>query len=162
MITGADSKRAVRPKELTGPEYWFNWGFAVALVVVFVVAGFVVWQFVDDPHIDEAHWHRYVYVFSAFHAIVFTAVGWIFGREVHRSTAERAVIDAKEAKCESASAKREAMTEALNGRALAEAVKASVHALGGASGVVDAASTDVLAATAQLNRLKSIAEQRYP
>jgi hypothetical protein len=153
---------ARRPVEFTGPEYWANWGFAVALVLMFVVAGIIVWQFVDNPNIDEAHWHRYVHVFSAYQAIVFTAVGWVFGREVHRSAAERAISDAKEAKRDAASARQEAKAEAINGRALAEAIKASVHALGDASGVVDASSTDSSAAASQLNRLRTIANERYP
>jgi hypothetical protein len=160
--SGEPVNRPQRPPELTVPEYWFNWGFAVVLVVVFVVAGIILWQFVDNDGIDEARWHRYVYVFSAYHALVFTAVGWIFGREVHRSTAERAITDAKEGRQEATAAKHEANQEALNGRALAEAVKASVHALGGVQGFVDASSTDAKAAASQLNRLKRIADQCYP
>ena len=39
-----------------------------------------------------------MFVFSSVEAIVFTAVGWIFGLEVHRAQAESAQKDADDAK----------------------------------------------------------------
>ena len=76
-------------------------------------------------------WEQRVYVFGAVEAIVFTAVGWVFGREVHRQSAETAKEDAAEAK-QDAKAKTEEVkglaVEAEKGRALALAVKNTVAA----------------------------------
>ena len=47
---------------------------------------------------DAQVWERRVYIFSGVEAIVFTAVGWIFGREVHRATAQQAQENAEQAK----------------------------------------------------------------
>ena len=159
---GEPAQKSPRPPELTGREYWFNWGFAIALVVLFVVACAVLLQLVDNEGVDEIRWHRYVYIFSAFASVVFTAVGWLFGREVHRSTAERAITDAKHARQEAKSATTQANHEAMKGRHLAEAIKASVVAIGGVDGIADASSNNKEVAAAQLIRLKQIADERYP
>ena len=154
-------QRSARPPELTGREYWFNWGFAVALVVLFVLACAVLLQLADNKDVGEVDWHRYVYIFSAFASVVFTAVGWVFGREVHRSTAERAITDAKHARLEAKSATTQANQEAMKGHRLAEAIKSPVEALGGVDGIADASSNNKGAA-AQLIRLKQIADERHP
>jgi len=72
-------------------------GFA-ALVVVMLIAA----------RGNDVVWQRRVYLFGAAEAIVFTAVGWLFGREVHRAEAESARKDATDAKQDAASARDEA------------------------------------------------------
>ena len=42
-------------------------------------------------------WAHLTYVFGSVEAIVFTAVGWLFGREVHREAAAQATKAAKDA-----------------------------------------------------------------
>jgi hypothetical protein len=128
--------------------------FAVVLVVVFVIACVILYRLADKTGVDEVGWHRHVYVFSAFEAIAFTAVGWVFGREVHHSTAERAIADANDRKRE---AERLA-NDAKNGYALARAVKASAAALGVVEGITDA-SPETAAMPAQLLSLKKMADQ---
>jgi hypothetical protein len=109
----------------------------------------------------ETLWGRSVYVFSALEAIMFTAVGWIFGREVQRSAAEAATRDANRAKQEAKDATDEAKQEAVRGHALAEAVKASVAALGGIEGI-GGASSEVASTPSQLISLKQMADKLYP
>jgi hypothetical protein len=75
----------------------------------------------DNSDVTEIVWSRYVYLFGGFEAVVFTAVGWLFGREVHRAAVETATKHAAEYKEEADAAK----DEASRGRALAVAVKAS-------------------------------------
>jgi hypothetical protein len=124
----------------SGPRYWLTWGFAVALAIVFVLACLVLYFVADEKNVDEKLWSRYVYLYGGLQAIVFTAVGWIFGREVYRTAAENATkqiaatrqqLDHAHAVADSAT--RE-VTEARNanlsltekaahGRALAEAVR---------------------------------------
>lgn len=143
---------------MTGPQYWFTWVFAVGLVILFVIACVILYHLADKPGANEVHWHRYVFVFSAFEAIVFTAVGWVFGREVHLSAAQRALADADDRRREA----QNASAEAKNGYALAQAIKGSVAALGGVEGMTDALHTATTAMPSQLLSLKSMVDELYP
>jgi high-affinity K+ transport system ATPase subunit B len=69
--------------------------FATALLVLFVALVVVMILFRNAP---ENTWKNLVYTFGAVEALVFTAVGWVFGREVHRAQAAAAEDAAKEAK----------------------------------------------------------------
>jgi type VI protein secretion system component VasK len=147
--------------ELTGARYWVTWILAVALLVLFALSCWLLFRLADDTGVDEKVWARYLYVFGALQAIVFTAVGWIFDREVHRSAAEAATKDAKRAKQEAKDAANEAKQEAVRGHALAEAVKASVGALGGLDRI-GAASSETTSMPSQLISLKQMADKLYP
>jgi type VI protein secretion system component VasK len=125
---------------LKGFRYWMTWVFAVGLVVLFALSCWILYHLVNSTGVDEVHWHRYVYIFSAWEAIVFTAIGWIFGQEVRRSAAATAINDAKDAKKDAKDAANQAREEAVRGRALAEAINASVAALGGIQGIGEASS----------------------
>jgi hypothetical protein len=111
-------------------------------------------------------WDQRVYVFGAVEAIVFTAVGWIFGREVHRQTAEVAQKDAAEAKEEvkSKSAQVTALAEeAQKGRALKAAIEAvPEEAAASGGGPRDVSALPVPAAPhTSLEHLKAMAEKLY-
>ena len=104
-----------------------KWQFGAALLLIVGFAVVVIYMLgVADG--DGQAWERRTYIFSAVEAIVFTAVGWIFGREVHRQTAEHARQDAEAARAE-ADAKegevRELTEEKAKGRALRAAVEMS-------------------------------------
>jgi hypothetical protein len=76
-------------------------GIAVALIVIYIGILYVLYGSADDKNVSETIWGRYTYVLGGFEAIVFTAVGWLFGREVNRKQAEReeqATQEAAEAK----------------------------------------------------------------
>ena len=62
--------------------------FAVGLLIGFVVL-FVVMVESTTTKSDLA-WTRLVYLFGSAEALVFAAVGWLFGSEVHRERAESA------------------------------------------------------------------------
>ncbi|GIM92004.1 hypothetical protein Ato02nite_037970 [Paractinoplanes toevensis] len=66
---------------------------------------------------DDAVWQRRVFVFGAVEALVFTAVGWLFGREVHRSAAQSAQSAADTANQAADQARTEAQTEATQAAA---------------------------------------------
>lgn len=76
---------------------------------------------------DANSWEKRVYIFAGMQAIVFTAVGWLFGREVNLSAAKAAAADAQEAKSEAASARTEAagLREELGGAKDAAATERS-------------------------------------
>jgi hypothetical protein len=108
----------------TLPRSW-QFGVAVALLIVF---GVIVVYMLIAADSEAQTWERRVYIFSGVEAIVFTAVGWIFGREVHRQTAVKAEEDAKEAKAEVKEKNQEVKelaAEAEKGRALKAAVEAA-------------------------------------
>jgi hypothetical protein len=98
----------------------FQFIVAAALIMAFVVLTVFMLSWADGP--DEV-WKNRVFVFSSVEAIVFTAVGWIFGREVHRSQAESARKDAEEAKGVASRKADEAAAERANGMRLAGAVE---------------------------------------
>ncbi|HTA33126.1 MAG TPA: hypothetical protein VK721_06850 [Solirubrobacteraceae bacterium] len=61
---------------------------AVGLAIAFVAfAAFLVFN-ADTTNATE--WQRWVYVFGTAEAVAFTAVGWLFGREVSRKRADTA------------------------------------------------------------------------
>jgi hypothetical protein len=45
---------------------------------------------------DEETWKRYTYLLTGVEAVVFAAVGWLFGKEVHREQAENILAAAEQ------------------------------------------------------------------
>ena len=129
---------------------------------LFALSCWVLYRLADDDGVTETLWGRYVYVFSALQAIVFTAVGWIFGREVHRSAAEAATKHANAARQDAKDAAEAAKQEAIRGHALAEAVKASVGAHGGVEAIGGGPTSETAPTSSQLISLKQIADKLYP
>ena len=110
-------------------------------------------------------WEQRIYVFGAVEAIVFTAVGWVFGREVHRQTAETAKQDAAEAKQDAKAKGEEAKdmaVEAQKGRMLAAAVDAALgEPAAGGGGPRDVSAVPPSAPSTSLASLKALAEKLY-
>ena len=122
---------------------------AVAIGVIYIGFAVVTWNRADDADVaNEAIWSRYVLVFQGIEAIAFTAVGWLFGREVHRGEAETAKKDKAAAENRAQTERvltdqvREEKTEAVlreqdaesRGRELAESVRATALATAGRTG----------------------------
>jgi hypothetical protein len=99
------------------------------LLVTFAALSVAMMALADTADIV---WQRRLYVFSAVEAIVFTAVGWLFGREVHRASVESAREDAVSAQDETRVARHEATLaaqSAMKTQARAAALKAALRAL---------------------------------
>lgn len=90
----------------------WTWQFIVAVALLVAFAALIA-AMILMAHGDDTVWQRRIYVFGAAQAIVFTAIGWLFGREVNRSTAESAKNDAVQAKQEAANARQEATEKTL-------------------------------------------------
>lgn len=60
---------------------------AAVAAVAYVVVVAVMWEHIDDT---DAAWSRRMLLFSGVEAMVFAAVGWLFGKEVNRGAAEAA------------------------------------------------------------------------
>jgi hypothetical protein len=72
-------------------QYWVT----VLLVVAFLAfAGVLIWK----DNASTSAWQRLDSVFGVIGAITLTAVGWLFGREVHRGEAQAAKRDANQSK----------------------------------------------------------------
>ncbi len=104
---GANSN--VPPKSNTpATAWWFI--FALAVLVLMAYAYFIVFM-VNKTSLGEGQelqWSRLVFLFSGVEAIVFAAVGFVFGREVHRSKAEAADTRAQNAENKTQEAQKKA------------------------------------------------------
>ena len=89
----------------------WTWQFVVAVVLLAGFVGLIV-AMMFLARGDETVWQRRVYVFGGAEAIVFTIIGWLFGREVNRMTAESAKGDAIQARQEAADARHQAVRSA--------------------------------------------------
>ncbi|KRB43849.1 MULTISPECIES: hypothetical protein [unclassified Terrabacter] len=110
---------------------------AALVTVVYVSLSVAAWVRADDSDLTADAWTRLTFVLHGVEAIAFTAIGWLFGREVHRSEAESAKKDKEQAQETATSAQatteqvREEKTAALlrgqdaesRGRELAEGIR---------------------------------------
>lgn len=94
-----------------GSSVKWGWQLAVALTVLVVFMVIAVTLVINPGDANDGKWERRVYVFGSLEAIVFTAVGWIFGREVHRESAQQARDDAASAKDDAKTAQQEAKSK---------------------------------------------------
>ncbi|MDV3222682.1 hypothetical protein [Intrasporangium sp.] len=121
-----------------GVPWQLLFGAAALIGTIYIVFAIIAFNRADDTGLDESAWLRTVFVIQGIEAIAFTAIGWLFGREVHRGEAkvaekqaEEAKQDAKEAQAETGEA-REAAIGAVeraaaaekDGQRLAEAIRA--------------------------------------
>ena len=152
-------------------RYWYTWALAVVLVIAFMAGNYLLYRTADDKATTDVVWSRYIYLYGGIQAIVFTAVGWIFGREVNRGAAEVATkqVDATTRQLDDANAQAEnARTdaaavrdvnarlsgEATKGRALADAVRS----------LADPARTRSVntGAPDQVDTLRDLADRLFP
>jgi hypothetical protein len=95
-------------------------------LLIAAFAAFVAFL-LNEVAVSEVTWGRYVYLLSGFEAIVFAAVGWMFGKEVHRERAEKAEEKGTEAVQKQVAAVTEAATEKQKGLGLAQAIIAHAN-----------------------------------
>jgi hypothetical protein len=107
-----------------GSRYWL----AIVLVAGFVL--FCVALAIAAPSASENTWNRWIFLFGAIEAVGFTAVGWLYGAEVHRGKAAQAQADADRARDEAEEARLETQKSTAwaadlerRGFALAETVR---------------------------------------
>jgi hypothetical protein len=105
---------------------------------VLVALGVFVTFLVQNIGMEELRWGRFMYLYNGLEAIVFAAVGWLFGREVHRAQAtaaetraqqaqhraDSAIGTATAAQVETAAVKGDLTAARETGRSLAKAIVA--------------------------------------
>jgi hypothetical protein len=151
----------------------WSWQFGVAVLILLGFGVLVIFmiQFADTT--QDPVWQRRIYVFSAVEALVFTAVGWLFGREVNRAAVVTAQQDAAGAKKEAGEARTEAKeqaTAAATERAKGHAIAAvAAHSVPAASAQRSAGSQDAAAGgagtgsgTAMTVDLRALMMELYP
>lgn len=116
----------------------------VALVAYFVA---LFWLAVRADDAKAGVWERYVYLLTGVEAVVFAAVGWLFGKEVNRGKAELADDAVKSAN----DARKEAGRWKSKHRELASAVAAVTPSAPAALGI--APGDDAARALADLHQL---------
>ncbi len=153
-------------------KYWSTFLVAVVLVALFAVIAVVMILLGGRDDTSENVWTRYVYVFTAIEAIVFTAIGWILGREVNRSAVERTEAEAVEARTEAQSARADqiqfvtrAAHDEQRGKALADAIRAAARSRPSDDPSLSTADNTVRLneiRAAQLRSLAYLADDLYP
>jgi hypothetical protein len=141
-----------------------------AIVTVILIAAFAALMvfLLSEVGVSQVSWERYVYLLSGVEAIVFAAVGWLFGKEVHRQQAQQAEAKAEQASAGHVVAASEAAAEKERGLALARAVLShagplSARAASPASEAEPArAEMTVTAPLAPLATLATLAREAYP
>ena len=160
-------KPTANPASGSQPPWRWQFFMATALIVAFAVLAAFMLSWANAP---DAVWKNRMFVFSSVEAIVFTAVGWVFGREVHRTQVEAARKDADDAredakeKSELASRKAdEAADERAKGMQLAGGVATLTAGSGDHRGRARDAGAGEEAApfSAQLASLQDLARRLY-
>lgn len=151
------------------PRYLITVGIAFVLLIAF---GWLVYYLNGKVQSDnELEWQRRVYLFGGVEAIVFTAVGWIFGREVNRQQVDAAEkrVDTSEQKADAAvdkaaSAEAKAADLAARGQAAKAAVMARHDTLSDAEGVRTKSvyGDNAAAASTELDDLAKFMSALYP
>ena len=81
--------------------------FWVAVLILVAFLGFSLFMILNADASDPV-WQNRLAIFTVLQAIVYTAVGWLFGREVNRGAKEAAEKSANAAKADADRAKAEA------------------------------------------------------
>lgn len=171
-VNGSSNRTAVDGDSGNHLPWGWQLAFACALFVMFIVLAVLMLVIADDG--EAAAWERRVYVFGAVEALVFTAIGWVFGREVHRTDAQNAREDAKEANSEARDAREEAKSgsetaaaEREKGKAMVAAIDsvvattASTAAARGGGGIQSTGRESEAASTSGLTAIQSLAHKLY-
>jgi type VI protein secretion system component VasK len=122
----------------------------VVTVVALVAYAVFVWQMWGkaDGQNNEVEWSRLVGLLTGVEAIVFAAVGWLFGREVNRAQAEQAAT---------------AQKEAGEAKGAGQALRTMIAAKAESGGARDAlGETGSRKRDADLEELLRVAEQHFP
>jgi len=161
----------------TGWVFWVPVLFALGLTVTYLcLLGVLLCFLHNNPNSSaDTNWNRLVYVAGALGALVSTAIGWVFGREVHRGAAEVASAAAQSERGAAEAARDEAVRahgeasqarlkaseneqDAERGRALAEAIKAGPAA----RELTDDTGELPSVIQAHLSTLQSLANRLFP
>lgn len=130
-----------------GPQrQWWQLWITVAVLLAFGSVAVYMLSVATDA--DPDVWQRRVYVFSGVQAIAFTAVGWLFGREVNSG-----------AKAEA----RQANAALADARGRESAVRATVRSFAAqeAAGDIEQRGFDSVSGPTSMQRLQEAIDEIY-
>ena len=144
-------------------------GVAVLILILFMAMAVFLINWADDPGTTDSIWGRYLYVFGVVQAVAFTAVGWVFGREVNRTAVDQASTDAAKSKATAEAATSaatasavEAATNKAKGEALRDAVVASADAAPAPPTIDGIGGAAAAVGDSQLASLRAMAATLFP
>ena len=95
-------------------------GVAILAVLGFAALIILITNLLSNAAMTDVQWERYTYLLAGVETITFTAIGWLFGKEVHREQAQQAELRANETQ----DAMNTVAAENTRGRMVAKAVMA--------------------------------------
>jgi len=144
-------------------------GVAAVIVAVVTMVGFAVFVaflVVKASSANDTSWTRFVYLFGAVEALVFTAFGWLFGREVNRQAAKNAEARADSAQERAETAKSAAADQKARGEALRAGIEARASSAGTTVGYEERTAADEAggdaAAPRDMDELVTLARTLFP
>lgn len=143
-------------------------GLVAVVVAVLILVGFTVLMIFLSGQVHSANdtsWSRYLYLFGAAEAIVFTAVGWLFGQEVNRKAANEAGARADGATAKAEDAAVLAAAQTAKGEALRAGIEA--RAAGATPGIEERGGLGdeepaAVAGPGQMQDLVTLARTLFP
>jgi hypothetical protein len=147
---------------------------AVVTIVSLLALLLAVLYLASATGASDLAWTRLVYALTPIETIAFAAVGWLFGREVHRQQAQKAEARAEQAETRADQAQSEAVNatvqaahEHARGTTLANANLAKrrsavARAEAGGGPIQDAAVGTAGRAQSDADELADLAAQLYP
>lgn len=106
-------------------KFWF----AVSILIIYLIFLFIILYKAQST--NELNWTRMIYLFTGVEAIVFAAIGYVFGKDVHRQRAETAEKNAEKKAVEAENAKKQierALEKAHKKETVALQLKAAIEA----------------------------------
>jgi hypothetical protein len=101
-------------------------GVAILVLVAYAIA--IAFLFVQSKSAPSETWTRYTYLLGGIEAIAFSAVGYLFGKEVHRQQAANAEKRAADAQQQATAASSDAAAAQSKGQSLAKMIKVKAGA----------------------------------
>ena len=99
------------------------------------ILGLAVLLWISGSGMADLMWTRYIYLLTGVETVAFAALGWLFGREVHRQQAESATKQANQARNDTMVVVDKAM--GAMGQAMEQADQARKEAMDMVSGIMD-------------------------
>ena len=129
---------------------------AIALLIAY---GFFIYFLIGKVDSGDPSWSRLIYLFSGVEAIVFAAVGFLFGKEVNRQRAEKAETEKKAVEEQKEKIKDEKVAEHNKGLVLGAMI---MQAENGQKKSADNRGLEMKMSSSELQGIAEKAKQLYP
>ncbi|MBT9187789.1 hypothetical protein [Zobellia russellii] len=129
---------------------------AIALLIAY---GFFIYFLIGKVDSGDPSWSRLIYLFSGVEAIVFAAVGFLFGKEVNRQRAEKAEIEKKQVEEQKEKIKDEKVAEHNKGLVLGAMI---MQAEGSQNKSMENRGLEMEISSSELQSIAEKAKQLYP